>query len=911
MKHFFEPLDTQKLNKWKGVQNFVLLSPEVYKSGATAVYAAEDQTTKKLVAVKVYSGQWIQDNESIVRNETDGMKSLSVDGLAPGNSGTFLKTPHNVYFPMELCNCGSLDKYIKKSPIPLDIIRDICKFIAESLKLMHSRKKLHGDVNPSHILVNVDEKNKVTYKLIGLQFHKHLENGKTSSFDGTIAYKAPETTGNKEYTFSADIWGLGLTLYEMTYGCLPGALDVNFVSKIKAGQPPPFPKDSKRTESLMNLIIRCLFYDPENRPTAAQILDHPFSKGSATVPKELVLQQKEEKKVDSIAPTEASSEIETKGKKLSPEEQLSLVKSDFTSYMKYFIEAENKQRKLKAEKRPSLDPYVKVKEDPISTGGFSEVYLCKHKETGEEVILKVVLTSKMTDLKVASLLLGEVEIMIDLNDSAFSIGLSDYFVYKNNLCLIIDYCNGGDLDNYVRQSIRERKKPLPLEELRLIAWCVGCGLRDMHALSILHRDIKPKNILLVKDAEGKVVDVKLCDYGLSRKVNEQCGFKASTILGTYDYFAPELYKIMDQMMSGDDDTPVDKYDEKVDVWSYGVLLYFSLYGKTIMEPPGSKAKVMKNRLISYYAVTDVPDTFINVIKRCLEFDSNVRPKFQELLQDPFFVTVSLTKREKLTPYSQVKEIGSGTVSHIYEGTNGKKPCVLKTFPVTDRAPYEISTLCNLKGAKNIVRLYDYFIHKDLVYLVLDYYPAGNLETFIFEKEKKKQYLSFDQQLFIAFSVLQGINDIHKRQMIHRDIHPKNILLKTDSSKINVTNAAIGDFGFAKTLIEGDVTTTKLGSYQSPEQVLPEYQRKHDSKTDIWSYGLLVYFIHFGLHATDFGGNKAVKLMKGEEITYKKDRVYISEELVELIKKCLTPNPKERPSALDLMKLPIFKAFYNL
>ena len=539
---------------------------------------------------------------------------------------------------------------------------------------------------------------------------------------------------------------------------------------------------------------------------------------------------------------------------------------------------------------------------------FSEVHLCTHKDTKQVYILKVVLTSKMTDKKIADLLLGEIEIMLALNESPFSIGLLDYFVHKNNLCLIIDYCNGGDLDNYVRETIRSRKKPLNVEELRLIAWNVGCGLRDMHAKNIIHRDIKPKNILVVKDVDGKMIDIKLCDYGLSRKLEEQHG-KASTILGTFDYFAPELFKIMEQMMNGDEQ---DKYDEAVDVWSYGVLLYFSLYGKTIMESPSSKNKVVKQHIISYYSLAGVPEGLVNLIKRCLEFDPKNRPRFQQLMQDPFFQTVDLVPRKSLAPYVQGKLIGEGINSKIYEGKNGKRTCVLKTLPCSSedskRVPAEINTMCNLRGADNIVKLHDYFIYNNLVYLVMENYPGGNLESFIWEKEKKHQIIPITQQIFIAYSVLNGINEIHKRQMIHRDIHPKNVLLKTDPSRNSVTEVAVSDFGFAKVLIEGNYANTKLGSYQSPELTLPEYQRKHDAKTDIWSYGMLVYFILFGIHAHDFMENKPMKMYREGEIKFNTKRPNLSLELINLMKSCLVPDSTKRPSAIELLKLDIFKPF---
>jgi serine/threonine protein kinase len=152
----------------------------------------------------------------------------------------------------------------------------------------------------------------------------------------------------------------------------------------------------------------------------------------------------------------------------------------------------------------------------LSKGGFSEVYRCKHKGTNEVFILKKIKTDAMAEAKIPLLLLGEIEIMITLRESPFSIELVDYFVYANDLYLVCEYCNGGDLDDYVRKYRIKEQKTLSLEELKLIAWNIACGLRDMHKQNLIHRDVKPKNILLIKakgNSAKNILDVKMCDFG--------------------------------------------------------------------------------------------------------------------------------------------------------------------------------------------------------------------------------------------------------------------------------------------------------------------------------------------------------------------------------------------------------------
>ena len=183
---------------------------------------------------------------------------------------------------------------------------------------------------------------------------------------------------------------------------------------------------------------------------------------------------------------------------------------------------------------------------------------------------------------------------------------------------------------------------------------------------------------MVKDTKtNDLIDVKLCDYGLSKKVLDYQEISGSTILGTVDYFAPELYAMMEKRMAGDSSKM--SYNYKVDVWSYGVLLYFSLYGRTIMEPPGSRYSVMKQRKIEFPPIKGAPEEYIKLIKRALTFDPDARPSFSELLNDPFFTKVELRKKTKLNPYTVGKYItkGESGITKLYYCTKNTDPYIMK------------------------------------------------------------------------------------------------------------------------------------------------------------------------------------------------------------------------------------------
>lgn len=83
------------------------------------------------------------------------------------------------------------------------------------------------------------------------------------------------------------------------------------------------------------------------------------------------------------------------------------------------------------------------------------------------------------------------------------------------------------------------------------------GLNYMHLQQVTHRDMKPENILLVSQDEENF-DIKIADLGFAQKFDKETGL--DLVLGTPLYMAPELVKH-------------EKYNEKVDVWSLGIITY--------------------------------------------------------------------------------------------------------------------------------------------------------------------------------------------------------------------------------------------------------------------------------------------------------------------------------------------------
>lgn len=125
----------------------------------------------------------------------------------------------------------------------------------------------------------------------------------------------------------------------------------------------------------------------------------------------------------------------------------------------------------------------------------------------------------------------------------------------------MEFCDRGNI--YSMQTQREHGL-ISFDQCAYIIKSVLQGLTAIHAKNLIHRDIKAENILLISDTSktgpyGYLV--KICDLGFCREDDEN----VNTFCGTTSYMAPQIFK-------------KEVYDNKVDVWAVGVLMYRMLYG---------------------------------------------------------------------------------------------------------------------------------------------------------------------------------------------------------------------------------------------------------------------------------------------------------------------------------------------
>ncbi|CAN7116412.1 unnamed protein product [Brassica rapa subsp. narinosa] len=188
------------------------------------------------------------------------------------------KDGSNLYIFLELVSQGSLLKLYQKYPLRDSVVSTYTRQILDGLKYLHGEGFIHRDIKCANILV--DASGAVKLADFGLAKVSKLNDIKSSK--GTPFWMAPEVINLKRsdgYGSSADIWSLGCTVLELLTRKIPYCDLENpyqALFRIGKGELPDIP-DTLSLDA-RDFIIKCLRVNPEERPTAAELLNHPFVK---------------------------------------------------------------------------------------------------------------------------------------------------------------------------------------------------------------------------------------------------------------------------------------------------------------------------------------------------------------------------------------------------------------------------------------------------------------------------------------------------------------------------------------------------------------------------------------------------------------------------------------------------------
>ncbi|KAK1409190.1 hypothetical protein QVD17_35715 [Tagetes erecta] len=267
--------------------------------------------------------------------------------------------------------------------------------------------------------------------------------------------------------------------------------------------------------------------------------------------------------------TESSSTMGYEDSPMGPDTTRSLHASPGSSYSK---------------DRTSIEDFEIIK--PISRGAFGRVFLARKRATGDVFAIKVLKKADMIRKNAVQSILAERDILISARNP-FVVRFFYSFTCRENLYLVMEYLNGGDLFSLLRNlgCLEEDMARVYIAELVL-------ALEYLHSLNVIHRDLKPDNLLIGPDGHIKLTDFGLSKVGLINSTEDLSGSttvrtaifqdnevkpesissftnkeqrQKLSVVGTPDYLAPEILLGMG-------------HGATADWWSVGVILFELLVG---------------------------------------------------------------------------------------------------------------------------------------------------------------------------------------------------------------------------------------------------------------------------------------------------------------------------------------------
>ncbi|KAM9697501.1 serine/threonine-protein kinase Nek11 isoform 2-T3 [Dama dama] len=257
-------------------------------------------------------------------------------------------------------------------------------------------------------------------------------------------------------------------------------------------------------------------------------------------------------------------------------------------------------------------------------------------------------------------------------------------------------------------------------------------------------------------------------------------------------------------------------------------------------------------------------------------------------------------------YMLQQKLGSGSFGTVYlvsdkKAKQGEELKVLKEICIGELNPNETvqatleAQLLSKLNHPAIVKFHANFVEQDKFCIITEYCEGRDLDCKIQEYKEVGKTFPESQIIEWFIQLLLGVDYMHERKILHRDLKSKNIFLKNNKLKI-------GDFGVSRLLIGScDLATTLTGTphYMSPEALK---HQGYDTKSDIWSLACILYEMCCMNHA--FTGSNflsiVLKIVEGDTPSLPER---YPRQLNAIMESMLNKSPSLRPSAIEILKLP--------
>ena len=364
------------------------------------------------------------------------------------------------------------------------------------------------------------------------------------------------------------------------------------------------------------------------------------------------------------------------------------------------------QETLVTQKFGDPDKYYKKIKD-LGSGSYGAVYLAKNVVMDNIVAIKSI--EKTEDNMVDDLeIKNEINILKKLSHPNI-VKIYEFFDTILYYYLVTEYCKKGELFSYIKNRFSER-------QLAVLFYQVFSGLCYLHEKKIIHRDLKLENIM-VSDVEKDVLTgeeyfwIKIIDFGTA-KIFEKNKTEKS-IIGSSYYIAPEVLR--------------QKYNEKCDTWSVGVILYMTLVGVAPFDGRTDEEIIHRIKTGKYNKknsrFVEHSEEVKDLVYKLLEMNTEKRYSAKEALNHPWFQKYggrnlfNNFKQEDIKPYienlfnykynSKLQELVIAFLVHNISN-NYETLIILKMFRHFNKAGD-----CKLTKKELTLGLYDYKEKEDV------------------------------------------------------------------------------------------------------------------------------------------------------------------------------------------------------
>ncbi len=394
--------------------------------------------------------------------------------------------------------------------------------------------------------------------------------------------------------------------------------------------------------------------------------------------------------------------------------------------------------------------------------------------------------------------------------------------------ITMDYIEGRDL-----KSILVERGKLPSEEAVSIVQQVCRGLEAAHTEGVVHRDLKPQNIML--DASGRVW---VMDFGLARSMEMAGMTRTGALMGTPDYMSPEQAR-------------AEKVDARSDLFSLGIIFYEMLTG-----------------VLPFQA-----DTMMATLLKRVQQKAGPRYRIESVIGEGGMGKVYKAHDNDLDRTVALKLVRIELANDAESMQRFKQELLLAS---------RISH-------KNILRIHDLGDVGGVKFISMAYVQGRDLHDLIAECGR----LPVDRAVHIAKQLAGALDAAHAEGVVHRDLKPRNVLVD-QADQVYVSDFGLAKSLESASATAMTRTGEVLGTprYMSPEQA---ESKAVDHRSDIYSFGVVLYEMVTG--DAPFGGESVLQVMYQHVAQKPKNPQEANPELpdylAQIILRCLAKDPERR------------------